>query len=410
MAEGWRARIIADADKRFDMRALLRLGAWGTAALAALIIAIVAGRTDAGARRALAAFQPSEPPATITFAPVVADLRSHAAENDRELRKLGDSVRTLREDGDRLTGRIGTIERDIKDLTGSVGRALATASAAKAAADAASEGLDAFAKPHLPGKPQAAAEPAGGEKAMPTPDKRTAAIQTTPPPPALAPEPSKPPPPEIAKPMPPPPTAATPVTASAPPAAPHASPATGSLVPPPRQPAANGPPAAIPKLPEPEGAATTGTVPIRVPLPRPGPTAATPAPNADKSASTEPPNPFGGAAQSQPTKPAEATGTASSENPPLPKVEIGVDLGPALNLARLRSRWSDLQAKHQTLFEGMRPLVALRETAQGKSVEIRLVIGPVADIAAAADVCNALSGTQFICQPAVFDGQRLGTR
>lgn len=95
---------------------------------------------------------------------------------------------------------------------------------------------------------------------------------------------------------------------------------------------------------------------------------------------------------------------------PQPKVEIGLDLGPALTLAKLRQRWAAFQTAHRALADTMRPIVTLREIAPNKPAEMRLVVGPVADVHVAAQLCAALHGSQFMCVPAVFDGQRLALK
>ena len=76
-------------------------------------------------------------------------------------------------------------------------------------------------------------------------------------------------------------------------------------------------------------------------------------------------------------------------------------------MARLRTRWDAFRKSQGPAADGMRPLVSVRETAQNKPVEMRLVVGPLADVSAAAQLCASLAGSQFPCQPAVFDGQRL---
>lgn len=93
-----------------------------------------------------------------------------------------------------------------------------------------------------------------------------------------------------------------------------------------------------------------------------------------------------------------------------PKVEIGIDLGPGLSIARLRSRWEAFQKAQGASLNGVRPVVAIREINPNKPVELRLVVGPLAGIDVAVQLCQSLSGSPFPCQPAVFDGQRLVTR
>ena len=76
-------------------------------------------------------------------------------------------------------------------------------------------------------------------------------------------------------------------------------------------------------------------------------------------------------------------------------------------MSRLRLRWEAFRKAQGPASDGMRPLIAIREMAQNKPVEMRLVAGPLADVGAAAQMCASLAGSQFPCQPAVFDGQRL---
>jgi hypothetical protein len=93
-----------------------------------------------------------------------------------------------------------------------------------------------------------------------------------------------------------------------------------------------------------------------------------------------------------------------------PKVEIGIDLGPGMSIARLRSRWEAFQKAQGASLTGVRPVVSFREINPNKPVELRLVVGPLAGIDVAVQLCQSLSGSPFPCQPAVFDGQRLVTR
>ena len=58
----------------------------------------------------------------------------------------------------------------------------------------------------------------------------------------------------------------------------------------------------------------------------------------------------------------------------------------------------------------MRLIIALRENAQPGKVELRLVAGalPTAAVASRLGVAILTGGT--VCQPGVFDGQRLAMR
>ena len=90
------------------------------------------------------------------------------------------------------------------------------------------------------------------------------------------------------------------------------------------------------------------------------------------------------------------------------RTEFAVDIGGDPSLEGLRALWASLKAGHAALFEGLRPLVAIREG--GKGVELRLVVGPLANAVAAARLCATLSVAGQTCQPTIFDGQRLALR
>jgi hypothetical protein len=93
------------------------------------------------------------------------------------------------------------------------------------------------------------------------------------------------------------------------------------------------------------------------------------------------------------------------------RTEFGVDLGGDRTVDALRALWTSLRAgKHAALLDGLRPLVAIRESGKANGVELRLVVGPLANASAAARLCGTLAASGLACQPAVFDGQRLALR
>jgi hypothetical protein len=101
------------------------------------------------------------------------------------------------------------------------------------------------------------------------------------------------------------------------------------------------------------------------------------------------------------------TGSIAEPAEPQPTVKLGVDLGAGTTMAKLRARWNSFKAARSKEAESMHPLVMAREITPGKPVELRLIVGPVADIKAAAQLCAGLVGTPFLCQPSIYDGQRL---
>jgi hypothetical protein len=53
------------------------------------------------------------------------------------------------------------------------------------------------------------------------------------------------------------------------------------------------------------------------------------------------------------------------------------------------------------------PLVATRENSKTHAAELRLIIGPMPDAEAAAQLCVTLASAHQYCQPVAFEGQRL---
>jgi hypothetical protein len=102
-----------------------------------------------------------------------------------------------------------------------------------------------------------------------------------------------------------------------------------------------------------------------------------------------------------------ATGTPGAAESVATKTEFGVDLGGNPTIEGLRALWGNLKQNQPGLLEGLRPVMAVRETQKSGSVELRLIAGPLANASIAARLCAALAAAGKACQPAVFDGQRL---
>jgi hypothetical protein len=92
------------------------------------------------------------------------------------------------------------------------------------------------------------------------------------------------------------------------------------------------------------------------------------------------------------------------------RTEFGVDVGGKDTLDDLRTLWTFIRGSHGALFEGMRPLVAVREGQKPGALDLRLIAGPLPNAVAAARLCASLSAAGITCQPTVFDGQRLALR
>src|SRR4029077_21287320 len=101
-----------------------------------------------------------------------------------------------------------------------------------------------------------------------------------------------------------------------------------------------------------------------------------------------------------------ATGTPGAAESVATKTDFGIDVGGNASIEGLRTLWTTLKTAQPALFEGLRPVIAVREGKAG-AVELRLVAGPLPNASIAARLCAALSAVSQPCQPTVFDGQRL---
>jgi hypothetical protein len=353
MAGHRRAAIVADDDEQVDTRGLTRLGAWGLCAFISVAATAIAARTDLGALRISAALGAisaapgeSEPPA--------AQLLARTAAAERDAFRAIETAQTISADRERLALRLITLERDIGDISGSVQRALAIAAESKATSQF----------------------PSMASAALLTHSKNSSPAGWTPPAPSV-----------VSADLAPPPTVVTLVSAERPF---DKTAMTG------------GPPTRTPPAPPP--AAAPHAIAAAPPAPPPAPPAA--APPVVPPAATP-------AKEASPAKPDETspavTASVGAADSPL-KVDLGADLGPALTMTRLRARWTKLSAEHPEMVKGLRPLVTVRELGPGKPVEIRLVIGPLANVNVATEFCTALIAAQYLCRPAVFDGQRLAVQ
>lgn len=90
------------------------------------------------------------------------------------------------------------------------------------------------------------------------------------------------------------------------------------------------------------------------------------------------------------------------------KVEYGIDLGGARDMEALRQRWAGIKANLGPLLTGLQP-IAVRDRKPG-STELRLVVGPMPNLAAARQVCTRFTAAHVACQAAKFDGESIVQR
>jgi hypothetical protein len=118
-----------------------------------------------------------------------------------------------------------------------------------------------------------------------------------------------------------------------------------------------------------------------------------------------PPSPPGAAAR--PGAVASFADAAASASPP---AAYGVDIGSGLTIQALRTRWEVLRSAHPELFDGLRPIVTVKEVPRANRVELRLVAGPLVQPGAATQLCASLTSFGLFCQPTIYDGQHLAWR
>ncbi|NVO13781.1 MAG: hypothetical protein HXX10_07075 [Rhodoplanes sp.] len=326
------------------MSPLLRLVAWGIAASGALAIAVLAAQSDMGERRVAAATAPLAAQTEAARA-ATAQAMVRALDAEREAKRLGDTVRSLQADRDKLAGRLAALETSVEDLTGSIAQANRRSPV----------GSDLFMVP--PGTPPASfkpPEPAAAPKSL------AAAAEAHPP----VPDPRALPPIEPREaPAPPPTTVAT------------------AVVP--------------PTMVDPVVPSVVGTVagmdPSEIPLPRPNPLANN---LATQAAATRTPPPMEAPA------PAPAPDTGNKRF----AIEIG---GPA-SIDTLRALWTKVrEGQSGDLVADLKPAIALRDAAKPGLVEMRLVAGPVPTSLAAARLCASLSISGIACRATPYEGQML---
>jgi hypothetical protein len=261
LAQAVREQIVKETPPRKGekppaFKGLRRLTLWGGIAAVALFIAAISSRSEVGAQRLALALQGTPPPL------------AHSFDAEAETRRLADAVHALIADDEQTKTRLASVEQDVNDVTGSVGKQIEAADAARRADDG----------------PTVAA---------------TAAL-------------------------------------------------TAVMV----KPAAVAP------------VVFAGTSPT----------------------------------------------SADAALPPSSHGQYGVDIGSGLTIPALRTRWETLRSAHPQLFEGLQPIVSVKEIPRANRVELRLVVGPLAQPAAATQLCAALTSFGLFCQPTIFDGQRLALR
>ncbi len=382
-------------EAHLDRAALLRLGMWGVAAVAAVTVAVLASQSSMKLRR--------DQIAASDFTRQSQQIQSVAKQSENEVRRLASAIETLNGDRDRLFSRMSVLEHGLDSVTGSIVRQSA-AVAPQPAPPAPTPPPKAVAQNPAPATaaapvtvPVAVPVPVPAPIADPVATSTAAAVEKP-----KAEEKSADPaaaPKRVATAAPGP--SAPPPTAEAPAATPLMAPK--SMMAPPE--AAAGKPIGPEPPAEPVAA---------VPTVAPVPPAATSAPVEKEAqppvtvASTPPDKADGKAGANE-----AGTNVAPSASPSLTvkRTEFAVDVGGANSIGGLRALWRGLlKTRANAPLAALQPMIVIKEGSNGLGMQLRLVAGPLNDAATAAKICAPLIANQRPCETTVFDGQRLAIK
>jgi hypothetical protein len=374
-------------ENEFDRRSLWRIGSWGAAAIAAVVVAVMANQTSLGWRR--------DRSAAADLTRQAQQLQALTRESQNEARRLASAIDTLNSDRDRLYSRVTVLEQGLDSVTGAIVRQNSGTSPTAAASKA----------------------PAATEAPPPAQNQATA--------PAAAPVTLVAPATTAVAPV------ATTVLAKSDPAPKMDRPRTEAKTSEARTTEAKAAEAKTTEIKTTEVKAMEQSPAIASPAPPAAPTAsaATPAtpliaaksilappdPAAPKLiepeklvvARAEDPPPPDVTASTAPTQPDASD--AALPKAALQRTEFAVDVGSANSIGGLRALWRGLTKSNSEL-AALRPIIMVKESATGLGMQLRLAAGPLTDAAAAAKICAALIESERSCETTVFDGQRLAMK
>lgn len=342
-------------ESTFDRRMMWRLGSWGAAAVAAVVIAVMANQAQLGWHR--------DQVASADLVRQSDRLQVLTKESQLEARRLTSAIETLNTDRDRLYSRVTVLEQGLDSVTGAIAKQSATSPQAPASKPQEKpQDTPVAAAPPAPDVAPVASTAAslvdkpraGGGKESRDTSKDAAKDQPGPPPQSAA----------AASLVP-----QSPVTTSALPILPLV-PSKSIMAPP--DPAAS-------KLVQPDAAE-------KKPEAAPAPTEIAAAP----------------------AKPPEAT-EAESPAIAVQQTRFAIDLGGANTVDGLRALWRGL-SKSNPEVAALRPIIMIKEGYNGLGMQLRLGAGPLINAAAAAKLCAGLAENNRHCETTLFDGQRLSMR
>jgi hypothetical protein len=123
-----------------------------------------------------------------------------------------------------------------------------------------------------------------------------------------------------------------------------------------------------------------------------------------KAEQTAPPPASSPVIQSVPLPPVRVA--SAPINSPAGKPEIGIELGGARSMEILNARWAAVKANFGPFIDGMHPLV-VHDTRPGTHIAYRLIVGPLPNGAAAAQLCQRFAASRVSCRTTRFAGEPL---
>ncbi|WP_092517451.1 hypothetical protein [Afipia sp. GAS231] len=389
--------LLAEEDD-LDRRALWRIGSWGVGAVAAVVVAVMANQSSLGLKR--------EQMAAAELSRQAQQIQMAARENQSETRRLASAVDTLNGDRDRLYTRVTSLEQGLDSVTGSFIRQLPPNAAVS--------------PPVLPTiEPSAAQAPAPvvAPVATAAPAIEKSATKATGPEPSpatissVAKDPPKTEPGKVEKVEAAKSDAAKSDVAKLEPAkestksdAPKADAVKADIA------KTDITKADVAKA---DAAKTPAATPA-TPLVAAKSFMAPPDPSATKLIEPGKPvsavvaSPIPEVVASTPPVSDEEADEATAPKVALQRTEFGVDLGTANSVNGLRALWRGLlKSRSNAPLQALRPMIKIKESANGSGMQLHLVAGPLNDAGAAAKICATMTENKRSCETTVFEGQRL---
>lgn len=402
-------------ENEFDRRALWRIGTWGVAAVGAVVLAVMSNQWSIGIKR--------DQLAAADFSQQAQQIQSLTKQSQNETRRLAAAIDTLDSDRDRLFSRVTVLEQGLDSVTGTIANEKAVVATT---ANAVPKPPPSVAPPpatlvppsSAPSQTQARAASPPSQAAAPAMAQVASAATKLPAPVKPRTDAAKP---EAA----PGAIAALPQIAAIKPAVPLGAPpapAFGAIK------SMMGPPdPAAPRLVEAAKPANAGPAATPAAAQPPATAIAAVAPGANNDVKNDARNDVTAQDKSPVKKQDDIQGKpqdkpqdksqdankdqevapADAEAAKVQRTEFAVELGGANSIPGLRALWRGLLKSNKTELADLRPIIVLHEGNNGLGMQLRLAAGPLQNAAEAAKICAALTERKRICDPTVFDGQRL---